>query len=501
MRAPSPAVVCSSIALAISLSLVACGVQRAPDPEEATSRVASPIINGELDTTHQAVVAVVAQDGNASGLCSGTIIKVDATTKVGWVFTAAHCVDVAPVMVLQGDDFFSDQVIRYEILDYTADARYDGQTGSPFDFAMVRILGVDATTPTIPVATSPDGLAAGTPVVSVGYGRTTLLSAGDTDQNTKRRRVAKTLSQVSSTLIAYDMSTRGICQGDSGGPVLVTSGGVEKVAGIHSFVQGDCNGFGVSGRTTAAASFIAAELAKAPPPATCKTCEAIANSGNNECANLTRACLADTQCGAFYNCITGCGNTETCRASCVKKFPKAEGPFTAATACTCTRACSTQCNATFACKSIPKCGYALPAGECSTCTEGACCDQTFACTADAVCFGCLKGGDADPACATNAKRKALATCVATSCKEPCAGSGLDTGAEVPVEEAPAEEPAAQAAAGKKDEGCSVAAPGQGGAAAYGASGVLLAFASLLAARRRRARSAVQGVRVLRSTRP
>ncbi len=478
----------SAAVSALTIALFACssGPPDVAPSGEPVGRAQSAIINGELDTTHQAVVAILAQEGAQSGLCSGTIIKVDPATKVGWVLTAAHCVEVRPVMVMQGDDIMSPTIVRYEVLDYAADSRYSGQTGSSYDFGMVRILGVDASTPTIPVVSSPDGLGAGTPVLSVGYGRTSLIDSGDTTENSLRRRVAKTLSQVGQTQIGYDMSTKGICQGDSGGPVLVQQGGVEKVAGIHSFVQGDCNGFGVSGRATAAATFIATELAKAPPPADCNTCEAIANSGNNECAVLTRACLADKDCSAFYQCVSQCGNTVDCRASCLKKYPKAEGPFSAATSCVCTRACATECGNGFSCKSLPKCGYKLPAGTCSTCTEGACCDETFECTADAACFSCLKTSDADPACATNPKRKALATCVASKCKDECAGSGLDNGADPPAEDpgAAAADPATTTTT-TTTTSCAVASAG----ASSRDAAFLGAFAALgLVALRRRRRS-------------
>jgi hypothetical protein len=136
---------------------------------------------------------------------------------------------------------------------------------------------------------------------------------------------------------------------------------------------------------------------------------------------------------------------------------------------------------------VPKCGAKLPAGACSTCTEGACCQETFDCTADGTCYLCLKGGDADPACATNAKRKALATCVASKCKDPCAGTGLDTGAAP----APAEEATPAAAPGTTTtttDGCAAAgAIGGGPREARGGAAALL-VAALVRRRLRRATS-------------
>lgn len=489
-----PLVACVGLVAACSASgpSEASGV---PEPAESPAespeslgRARSAVINGQVDTTHQAVVAIVLQEGDQGGLCSGTIVKVDAASHVGWVATAAHCVAIPPVFVLQGNDFSTTKdVLRYDILDFEKHPQYNGQVSSPYDFAMIRILGVDASTPVIPLVSAPDGLAVGTNVVSVGYGRTSLLSAGvPGEPNSVRRRVAKVLGQVNTQQVAYDMRNDGICQGDSGGPVLVTGGGGERVAAIHSYVQGDCNGVGVSGRATFAASFLNGQLGKAAPADDCGTCEKIANSGNGKCAAATRACLVDKECGGYYECLSS-GKT---KAACLVKFPKAEGPFNAAANCTCTQACKAQCKSSFECINTPKCGYKLPAGECATCTEGACCDEALACASDGACYVCLKTTDAAPECATNAARKKLATCVATSCKTPCAGSGLDTGAAPSEEGTPDGTPPGGAPAGTKTtttSSCAISAWGSASSSTR-ASGVLVtAGLLLLAATARRAR--------------
>ncbi|CAN5924018.1 hypothetical protein BH11MYX4_BH11MYX4_52300 [soil metagenome] len=467
----------------VAFVLAACS-SSAPPPAPSAEHVAtaaSPIINGNLDTTHQAVVALILQQGNDGGLCSGSIVKVDTTRHIGWVLTAAHCVEIPPVYVLQGNDYAASGILRYDVIDYFADPGYSGSAGSPSDFAVVRIAGVDGTTPILPMVGAADGLATGTPVVSVGYGRTTLNSSGATDMNTVRRNVSKTLSQVGQAQIAFNMTQSGICQGDSGGPVIVSSGGVEKVAGVHSYVQGDCNGQGVSGRVSFALGWINDQIAKALPAEDCDLCEKIANSGNSVCAALSRSCLADKQCNGYYECISAGGS----KASCVAKFPKAEGPFNAAANCTCTTACASTCGTGIACKNAPKCGFKLPAGACATCSEGACCDETLACASDGECYVCLKGGDKDPGCATNAARKKMATCVATKCSTECAGSGLDTGADpvVPEEDAgPAAAPGGSTTT--TTSGCSVAHSRVPGGSAYGLA-ALAGLVVTLARRRRR----------------
>src|SRR5687767_12903510 len=176
---------------------VACSASPASD-DEVTGRTSSAIINGTLDTKHPAVVAVILQQGSQGGICSGTIVKIDATRKIGWVATAAHCVDVPPVVVIGGEDFLKPGALHYEVLDYEADSRYGNQAGSPYDFAMVRIAGVEASSPMIPLVSGADGLAVGTPVTSVGYGRTsTQTPTKPEDENTRRWFVNKTLGQVS----------------------------------------------------------------------------------------------------------------------------------------------------------------------------------------------------------------------------------------------------------------------------------------------------------------
>lgn len=214
----------------------------------------------------------------------------------------------------------------------------------------------------------------------------------------------------------------------------------------------------------------------------------VANSGTQECAEITQKCYGDPECQGFFDCMQKQGATRT---SCTTKFPKIEGMYAAVGACTCTHACAATCGSTLNCKLTPKCGYKLPAGECTTCTEASCCAETFDCTADGDCYLCLKNGDKDASCATNAIRKKLATCVATTCKTECEGSGLDTGADPPADEGgdgTGEGDGTGGAGGAKTvtttEGCSVTnAMGSRRAGSALALGVLAM--TLLAAKRRR----------------
>ncbi len=469
------------IVLGAACSMEPAGLPGASGSNENVGQSSSAIINGTVDTTHPAVVALILAKGNQGGLCSGTIVKKDVQRGIGWVATAAHCVEVPPAIVVQAQDFMSPDALRYEVIDFKADDRYSRQTGA-YDFAVVRIAGVDASTPVIPLTGAPDGVtggASGTQVTSVGFGRTLLTEPTSPDEeNSQRRVVSKRVDQTSATLIGYDMRSNGICQGDSGGPVLVGAVGSERVVGIHSFVQNGCDGRGYSARVTSGLSFFEAELTKTLPSDSCSLCEKIANSGKNECAAMSASCLADKACRGYYECLSA-GKKP---ADCFKEYPLAEGPFHAAANCVCTRACADQCALTPSCRSAPKCGYEMKAGACSTCVEKSCCAEESDCAANGQCYVCLKNNDADPACATNAARKKLAACATTNCKTECADSPVQNGGEdaAPEEEAPPES-AGGGTTTTTTTGCSTAAGASSSSVLVLAASALL----LVGARRRR----------------
>jgi trypsin len=444
----------------------ACG-SAGPLAREAGPAASPAIINGVLDTTHEAVVAIVSQSESEPISCSGTIIKVDAATHVGFVLTAAHCVGPEqgslPVLVVQASDFQDPKALRYRAIDYTQDPRYTGDVVSGHDLALIRVAGVDAATPTLPLASFPDGLASGTPVLMIGYGQTTL---GGRDEVLRYRRSTAQrilmLLGVGGQFLYYDQSITGTCYGDSGGPDLSDG----KIVGVHSYGEPTCGYEGASGRVSVGLDYIDAELARPAPPLDCTLCDKIANSGLQPCVARMRACLADPQCGGLYACLQACNGTWACKQDCLAAWPKAEGPLTAAQACSCDRDCR-MCQGELQCLDVPNCGFAFPAGACAACTESACCQQAIDCGADGTCYACLKRGDADPECAASALRQALKACVEASCASQCAAPPADGGA-----------------------GGGIVLPAPGGcAAAQGETGALLvlALAALARAARGRAR--------------
>lgn len=373
------------------------------------------------------MVAIISQQGNQAGACSGTIVKKEG--RIAWVLTAAHCVEIPPTIVFMGADYNSTSAKRYDILDYAAHPSYNGQVGSPADVAMIRMIGASAQTPVIPITDAADQLTIGTTLTSVGYGRTTPASASGGD-NSVRKNIRLAIRELSTTHVGYQYTNGNICQGDSGGPALRGTGTTERVVGVHSYVTGDCTQQAYSVRISQASNyqFIQAQLAKAVPGDSCDLCTRSENSGDNRCAAKQSECYADKDCAGYADCRGKC-STAACQLACDDKFPRALAKFNAAAYCFCEAAsCKTLC--TSECRGAPQCGITLPRDACGTCSATGCCDAVAACAADTDCYLCLKNGaSADASCATNRLRKTVADCAATKCKTECAADPIGQGGE------------------------------------------------------------------------
>jgi len=339
---------------------VGCEVGDSGDLDRNTLR--APIINGNLDTTHDAVVAVFL----GMGACSGTIIHRDGGN--AWVLTAAHCVTPNPPQaVAQGDDY-DNPVATYPVADYAYHPAYSGP-GGLFDFAVVRITGATAATPVIPALTpAEDTLAAGTLVRHLGYGITSYPSG----YTTERHETTNTVNSVSASYFDYLQPTSGPCSGDSGGPAL-TVGGAERVAGVISGGDQTCSQYGVSGRVSAVYdSFIMAFINGTPITMTCDECFTGATSGSGACTAQVNACFANADCDALVSCIDPCV-TQPCVQGCITAHPSGYTLYRAIYDCVCTTACTTACAGDALCTR----------GQGEPCSTGTDCDSGFC--ADGVC--------------------------------------------------------------------------------------------------------------------
>ncbi len=458
--------------------------------QEPTGSTSQAIIGGSADTTHDAVIAQL-QD---QGLCSGTFIKVDTTTNVGYILTAAHCVTSPPRVVIQGTSVQAPNALQYDVLDYKAHPSYTGAVESDFDIAVVRVAGVDATTPVIPILRpAQDNLSAGKSIVSVGFGKT---SPSDTeDLDPIRKKITLTVGNVSSTKLAFAYQNGGTCQGDSGGPVLYTIGGKEYVAGIHSYVVGGCTSGAVSGRVSAAVTFIDQELAKQPVGVKpCDQCQKNLFSGKNVCATAQRECLGDPTCAAYSECLGKCSNA-ACRSACDKQYPLGVGPLRAIGFCACDNGCKSLCG--LSCTSAPKCGIVRSNSKCDTCLDASCCDETNFAADEGLGYQCLTTKGAFAGCSGSKTYQAVLKCQTQKCKDACSdapavpnGEGeaeppsespnnsTDQGASSGAAAAPSETPGTSA---DSSGGCQQSPGGRGTGSSLG---LLLGLLGVLGLRRR-----------------
>ncbi len=182
------------------------------------------------------VVAILSLNSDGTvGLCTGTMVTVND------VLTAAHCFESNLVDVR----VFVDQT-PFQITNGAIHPRYNGQTGSPFDVAMLTIDGVLDIGP-VPLILS-DISMIGEPITVYGYGSddegSSLLEKGPSAFKAGRMRIA----HMSPGLFGADFDETGsaICQGDSGGPATQTINGVTGIVGVTSFTIGGCTSGSVS---------------------------------------------------------------------------------------------------------------------------------------------------------------------------------------------------------------------------------------------------------------
>ena len=316
--------------LAASAAL-AVGCSDAPIDNPVVAESESEIVNGQLDTTRQAVVAVL----SSQSACTGTIIDVQPPYAV--ILTAAHCVDDAPQVVIQGNDYNSGSAIQYNVVEYLA---HPGYNGSVNDFAMVRVTGASASTPTMAVLTpAQDNVANGQVLTHSGYGTTNPNGSGN---NTQRRFTTGQVVDTSNLTITFNAMSSGVCFGDSGGPNITSS---NAVAGVNSSVStGNCNGYSFSGRASAVwNSFILPFInGTPPPPVDCDGCFEASTTGNGSCTGAVNACFNNATCSALVQCINGC-TTQTCVNNCAQMHSGGVDLYNAIFECVCDVGCATEC--------------------------------------------------------------------------------------------------------------------------------------------------------------
>ena len=410
----------SFAAAALPLAVACTAVETTSHSEEAQ------IITGTRDTGHPAVVTLQIQVTRSYALCTGTMIAANPETRIGYVLTAAHCLTNAKkVFVAAGNDMAATKgILNYSVVDFTSHPQYDGEVSSPYDVAIVRVAGVDATTATLGYASANDGLVESTSrVVSVGFGTTVRPGEDAGAKNTHKEQIAGLVTKLSASQIAVTYDAEGdICHGDSGGPVLAQVNGKELVVGVHSFVTGRCEGAGYSVRTQLHDAFIRSIIGGDAPALSCGLCKQTVASGNNVCAEARTKCSDDAECNGLRTCLEACTDAAdpgACKTACSDAHPFGAAAYnTYLVYCAC-KACDDACSTDTTCAAYPKCGMALGASACTACGESACCAEMSACGQDGHCYRCTKNPET-PGCESNELYRRLNSCRSTSCATQCA---------------------------------------------------------------------------------
>lgn len=230
-----------TIAVAV-LALTSCAGSSA---DGGTASTCSAIVGGHPDARYEAVAAL--QDAFGTTHCTATLVGFSAGQSV--LLTAAHCLDAPIARAVFGEDLLESQQ-EYEIAVPVPHPDFDKSTGE-FDFAVVVVHGRVAARPLPVMSLDQDTLAPGSVVEFVGYGDTET-----SEQRQERNAVNGSIRTLSATSFAYDQALGGPCLADSGGPALALYEGEPLVAGVTSYGEGGCWGWGVSGRTSVARSFL-----------------------------------------------------------------------------------------------------------------------------------------------------------------------------------------------------------------------------------------------------
>ncbi len=233
----------------VVLLLCACAPTGAGEAE--TRRDA--VLMGIADTATDAVFMLDLRYSNGrAAICSATLVS----SKV--LLTAAHCIDpsregAASLTVSATNKPDGSNLRTTDLIAVTQMASHPQYAGAgTTDLAMLLLasapVGVTAKAllRTPPLAFSEQSLRL------VGYGRT---SAAATDSATRRSAVVAISEATSNELKFGTAGMTGICSGDSGGPGLLTTGGVERVAEIHSYVVSPECGIGSDIRVDANLGF------------------------------------------------------------------------------------------------------------------------------------------------------------------------------------------------------------------------------------------------------
>lgn len=230
--------------IASALTLTACADTNEPE----TNSQNHEIVGGEVEAAYPAVGAIV-EGGNP--FCTATLVRPDI------VVTAAHCLtelEGQPIQMYFGpnaNDLDTGSVVGVEAYRVHPSYAQDEEA----DIAIMRLSeAVDIA----PIPFNSEPLAAGVEgdqARFIGFG-TWGYNNPQGDGAGIKRSVDVTITEISANWFRYSENGKGTCHGDSGGPALLDIGGVERLIGVTSWGDENCEEFGVNTRTDTYHAFL-----------------------------------------------------------------------------------------------------------------------------------------------------------------------------------------------------------------------------------------------------
>jgi MYXO-CTERM domain-containing protein len=378
------------------------------DEDEWVATAQEGIVNGSLDTTHQAVVAWL-----HGSKCTATIV--DVVGNEGYALTAAHCVNGNNGVLRQGNNHANGSFdVEYPVVETAVHPGY--AASSAWDFAMLRFTGANGSTPVIPSLTkAQDNIGVNTQLDIVGYGQT------ENGGTTIRRHVVKPVINETAVMFNYNQTTSGMCFGDSGGPNIHDIGNAEYVAGVNSAVQNnDCSGQSRAGRVSAITSSFVEPFINGTQfqLQTCDECTAAHSQVfDGDCVNQLSACFSDSGCSDWIDCRNAC-NSLPCAVQCDQTHAAGKALYDTAIDCLCIT-CNLQCSNDQLCDEGAACYLDAVNDECQGCYEGACCAEATACAGDQDCVDCATSIAPAANCPDVPTWANFVSCTQQSCGDSC----------------------------------------------------------------------------------